>query len=261
MVSNANVCDALAQSLGALYICEPTGDLVRLRTPYLYPDGDGIDLFIRLGPEGTGMVTDLGETVRWLRMQASSEHRTKKQREIIQDVRLTHGVDVFRGMLTASFRDTAGIADAVTRLGQACIRVSDLWYSFRTRAVESLGDEVADYLTENRVLYQRGDVLVGRSHSSWKVDFHARTHRSSLLFVLSSGSRPIAKARAEHVLSAWIDLQHMKIGPEAVQFLSLVDDTMDVWTPETLRLIESDGLSTLIMWSEPQTLLDALHAT
>ncbi len=258
-MTSANVCEVLARSLGALYMCEPHGDLIRLRTPYLYPDGDGIDLFVRMGTD-TGVVSDLGETVRWLRMQAAGERRTKKQREIIQDVSLTHGVEFFKGMLMVSFNDTTGMAAAVTRLAQACVRVSDLWYSFRNRAVESLSDEVADYLTENRVWYQRGEVLIGRSHTSWKVDFHARTEKSSLVFVLSTGSRPVAKARAEHVLSAWIDLQHMKVGPEGLQFISLIDDTVDVWTPETLQLVESAGLSNLIMWSEPETLLDALHA-
>ena len=258
LLSHANVCEVLASSLGALYLCEPRGDHVRLRTPYLYPDGDGIDLFVRVGQGGRGVVTDLGETVRWLRMQAVGQRRTTKQREILRDVTLTHGVEFHNGILSVRFDDTAGITAAVTRIGEACIRVADLWYLFRTRAVESLSDEVADYLTENRILYDRGEVLIGRSQSSWQVDFRAGGARSSLVFVLSTGSRSVAKTRAEHVLAAWVDLQHMKVGPGAVQFLSLVDDTLDVWTPETLRLVQSDGLSRLILWSEPHSLLDAL---
>jgi hypothetical protein len=258
-LTSANVCEVLARSLGALYACEPFGNYIRLRTPYLYPDGDGIDLFVRMGTNA-GVVSDLGETVRWLRMQATSERRTKKQREIIQDVALTHGVVFSNGLLRVDFKDTTEMAAAVTRLAQACVRVSDLWYSFRTRAVESLCDEVADYLAENHVRYERGTVLMGRSSTSWKVDFRVRTERSSLMFVLSTGSRTVARTRAEHVLSAWIDLQHMKVGPDRLQFISLIDDTLDVWSPETLRLVEGDGLSNVIMWSDPASLLDALHA-
>ncbi len=34
----------------------------------------------------------------------------------------------------------------ITRVAQAAVRVSDLWFTFKTRTVESITDEVADFL-------------------------------------------------------------------------------------------------------------------
>ena len=46
---NGSICQKLAEQLLLLFVCEERGEYVRIRTPYLYPDGDIIrphqDLF------------------------------------------------------------------------------------------------------------------------------------------------------------------------------------------------------------------------
>jgi hypothetical protein len=51
----------------------------RIRTPFLYPDGDVIDVFFR-GGEDVATVSDLGETLRWLKMQSLSPRRSQRNR-------------------------------------------------------------------------------------------------------------------------------------------------------------------------------------
>ncbi|MBA2590996.1 MAG: DUF1828 domain-containing protein [Pseudomonadota bacterium] len=242
-------CEALTADLGELFTCTEQGVYQRIRTPYLYPDGDNIDLFCK--PEGDVMtVTDLAETTRWLRMQSVSPRRSPRQRQLIEDICLTHGVEFYRGMLQARSRRGDSLAAVVTRVAQTALRVSDLWFTFRTRAVESITDEVADYLTERQLPFDRSEKLAGRSGRTWSVDFHVRTPaRSSLVYVLSTGNRSAAHSVAEHVLAAWYDLNHLAAGPEALCFVSLFDDTVDVWAGEDFRLVE--GLSTVTRWSRP----------
>lgn len=74
-------CELIALHAGALYKCAPSGKYIRIRTPYLYPDGDVIDLYWR-----DGIVTDVGETLRWLDGQTLSEKRTKRHMQLIDDV-------------------------------------------------------------------------------------------------------------------------------------------------------------------------------
>ena len=45
------------------------------------------------------------------------------------------------------------------------------------------------------------------------------------------------------------DRSPVAAGPEALAFVSLFDDTVDVWADEDLRLVES--LSTVSRWSRP----------
>ena len=74
--------------------------------------------------------------------------------------------------------------------------------------------------------------------------------------VLSTASRAAARGIVEHVTSEWHDLSHLKLGPEAVGFISLFDDTLDVWSPEDFRLVEE--LSDLAFWSRPDELIEKL---
>lgn len=252
-----NPCAELERGLGELFVCTPHAEFQRIRTPYLYPDGDHIDLFCK-SSDGVVTVSDLGETNRWLRTQTLSPRRSPKQSALIADIALTHGVEFFKGMLQARCRPGDSIAATVTRVAQAALRVSDIWFTFRTRAVESVADEVADFLVERQFAFERAEKLAGRSGRAWVVDFHVRTpERSSLVYVLSTGSRSTARGVAEHVLAAWYDLNHLAAGPEALGFVSLFDDTADVWTPEDFKLVEP--LSAVVRWSEPDRLIEQLR--
>jgi len=250
------VCEALKSDLGELFTCTEQGAYQRIRTPYLYPDGDNIDLFCKAQNDVVS-VTDLGETTRWLRMQTVSPKRSPKQRQLIEDICLNHGVEFYKGMLQARCRPNDSLAMVVTRVAQAALRASDLWFTFRTRAVESITDEVADFLTERQFSFERTEKLAGRSGRSWNVDFHVRVpERSSLVYVLSTGNRSAARSVAEHVLAAWYDLNHLAAGPEALRFVSLFDDTADVWSAEDYKLVED--LSIVTRWSRPDEFADVL---
>jgi len=255
-MSTSALGETLALGLGELFSCSPQGEYQRIRTPYLYPDGDNIDLFYRTDGE-IATITDLAETGRWLRMQAVSQRKSAKQRLLIEDICLTHGVEYYRGMLVARCRPGEILAAVVTRVAQAALRISDLWFTFRTRAVESVTDEVADFLSERELAFARAEKLLGRSGRGWNVDFHIRTARSSsLVYVLSTGNRSAAKAISEHVVAAWYDLNQLAAGPEALRFVSLFDDTMDVWNDEDYQLVS--GLSTVARWSRPDEFANLL---
>ena len=249
-------CEQIAQQVGQLFQCSTVDGYVRIRTPYLYPDGDVIDLFLK-GEGESSTLTDLGETLRWLRMQSVAQRRSLRQNRLIQDVCLNHGVELFRGMLMVRLRPSEDLGSAVTRLAQAALRVSDLWFTMRTRAVEAITDEVKDFLDERRIPFERGERLPGRSGRAWSVDFHIRhPWRSALMCVLSTASRAAARGIVEHVTSEWHDLSHLKLGPEALAFISLFDDTLDVWSREDFRLVED--LSDLAFWSRPDELIQKL---
>jgi hypothetical protein len=138
------------------------------------------------------------------------------------------------------------------------MRVADVWFTIRTRTVQSIVDDVDDFLTERSIPHDRFVKLPGRSGRVWNVDFQARTDvRSSLISVLSTGSRGAARGVAEHVLAGWHDLSHMH-AQQSMQFVSLIDDTSDVWSSEDLKLVES--LSEIARWSRPDEFEALLRA-
>jgi len=65
-------CELITEQIGLLFSCSPVNQYIRIQTPFLYPDGDVIDIFDRA--EGDAVtLTDLGETLRWLRMQTVTQ--------------------------------------------------------------------------------------------------------------------------------------------------------------------------------------------
>lgn len=251
-----SICDQIAGEFGQLFSCSTVNRHVRIRTPFLYPDGDVIDVFYRLEGEMV-IISDLGETTRWLRSQTPSMRKTFKQKQLILDICAANEVEFFRGSLNIRANAGANIAQKVNQLVQAIIRVSDIWLTFRTKSSQSFADEVAEFLQEKNISFERNDKLPGRSGRAYTVDFHTfHENRGGLVNVLSTGSKAYANMTAERTLACWYDLSYLK--STNLRFISLFDDSFDVWTAEDFRLVS--GLSETAVWSKPEEFVELLTA-
>ncbi len=253
------VCAAVRRGIPNLYTCAPGPESsVRIRTPLMYPDGGLVDLFALDRPSGL-LLTDFGETLGWLGLQSASGKRTARQDRLVSDtcrglaVGLEHGEILLRGVKPDD------LADAVQRLALAAVRVSDLWFTLRSRAAESAAEEVSKWLEERRIPFERRVMETGRSGQRWRVDFRTRTvDRRALLFLLSTGASGAARRIAEHVLAGCVDLSHLRRQSGRVALVSLFDDTADVWRAEDFALVEQR--STVARWSRPDELEAILRA-
>ena len=124
-MTDMDVRRAVREEMGALFQFSEHGEYLRIRTPFLYPDGDCIDLFCKC--EGGGaIVSDLAETTSWIGVRSWAERRSPEQNRLIEEACETHGVEFERGMLQARQRPGESLATVVTRVAQAALRVSDL---------------------------------------------------------------------------------------------------------------------------------------
>lgn len=119
------LCTELRKGIGPKFTCAEHGDYLRISTPFLFPDGDCIDLFCKVDGDVI-TVSDLADTTGWLRMQSEATRRSPKQNRLIEDTCMTHSVEFCRGMLQARCRSPEELADVVIRVAQAALRVSDL---------------------------------------------------------------------------------------------------------------------------------------
>ncbi len=249
----------LQTGIGPLFTCSKRGDYLQINTPYLFPDGDCIDVFCRIDGDVI-TVTDLAVATGWLRMQSVALRRTSKQNQLIGDVCMTLGIEFYRGMLQAHCRSGDQLAATVMRVAQAALRVSDLWFTLRPRAVPSITDDVADFLTRRHYRFGRAQMLTGQSGRTWKIHFRVWTKaRNSLVQVLSTKNRATAHRASERVLAVWHDLHHLAEAPKAPTFVSLFDDSSYAWDDKDFRLIES--VSTVSRWSRPDEFATILSAS
>ena len=87
-MKDSHLCQDIQRMIGASFICSERGDYLRIRTPFLFPDGDNIDLFCKVRGDVV-TVSDLAETTGWLRMQSTALRRSPKQKQFIEDACLT----------------------------------------------------------------------------------------------------------------------------------------------------------------------------
>lgn len=250
--TSASPCEQIAQQIGSLFVCSPHDDFVKVRTPFLYPDGDIVDLFLRY--QGTEVaLTDLGESMRWLRTQSVSMKKSPKQKLMISDVCMTLGVEFNRGMIVLKMSSTDKLADAILRLGQAAIRIADIYFTMRTRSSLSVTDEVEDFLSERSIPFQRGVSVTGSSGKDWNIDFAVGPPgRVSLVQILSTGSRAAAKGVIAHVFTSFTDIGAAN-DDGSRRRISVFDDTSDIWESGDYSLVEraSDAVA---RWSKPDEL-------
>ena len=258
-MNSSDLCASIAQSLPPLFVCSPAPqEGVRVRTPFLYPDGGVVDVFV-LERGSSYIVTDFGDALGWLGLQSVSRQRSPKQQALIQDVRQTLRIELFQGQLVLRQVMPDMLAEAVLRVAQAVVRVSDLWFTLRSQYLQTTADEVDEWLREKRIPFERQVSKQGQSTRDWTVDFETQTaNRTSLIFLLSTGSRGSVRRITEHVLSGCVDLHHLKSTQPSLAFVSLFDDTLDVWRDEDFRLVEEQ--SEIALWSNPDRLEQILKA-
>jgi hypothetical protein len=231
------------------------------------PDGDLIDVFM-LERGGEYIVTDFGDTLGWLRMQSPRSNLTQKQQAMVGDICLTLGVEQHKGQLVLHRAEVRSLPEAVLLLAQAAMRVASVWFTFPTfalpladaavRASETTADQVEDWLRQQRQLSIRRNVRhAGGSGRQWKVDYEVSTEaQTSLVFLLTAGTRPKAQRVTEHVLAGCFDLRELRTGEMPLAFVSLFDDTRDVWRDEDINLMK--GYSNVAFWSRRNEIPDIL---
>lgn len=245
-----DLCASIGQSLPPLFVCSPAPlEGVRVRTPMLYPDGGVVDVFVL--ERGSGYtITDFGEALGWLGLQSVSRHRSPRQQALIDDVCQTLRIESVDGQLVLRGVKNEDLAESILRVAQAVVRVSDVWFTLRGQALQTTAEEVGEWLSGREINYERGSGKQGRSMRYWTVDFEIWSGRgTSLVFLLNTGSRGAARRIAEHVLAGCVDLSHLKVSEPSLTFVSLFDDTQDVWRPEDFRLVEEHSL--VARWSNP----------
>lgn len=254
------LCASIGRALPPLFVCSPAPqEGVRVRTPMLYPDGGVVDVFVL--PRGNGYtVTDFGDALGWLGLQSVGRRRSPKRQMLIQDVCQTLRIEQLQGQLALRSVTDDALAESVLRVAQAAVRVSDLWFTFRTQSFQNTADEVDEWLREKEIPFERQVQKQGRSTQNWTVDFETHVNdRTSLVFLLSTGTRGTVRRLAEHVLAGCVDLNLLQVNQPSLRFVSLFDDTEDVWRPEDFRLL--DQYSEIALWSQPDEFESILRAT
>jgi hypothetical protein len=213
----------------------------RLATPFRYPDGSHIDVFLKSNAdlfEGFEL-SDKGQTMAYLLDLHVKPWTSQKRKQTLADICDTLGVEQSGGAFRISLKkeQMKDLPDAIIRLGQVCIRVADLAYTQRLRSPTALTEDFEEYLVGIDRPYKTGVMVPGQFGKDVEFNFLVQGQRtSSLVQILSTPNRFAAHNLSVEAFARWSD-----IAPERPKFqcLSVFDTTNDVFREEDLKRLES----------------------
>lgn len=239
----------------SLFKTERDNDYITLSTPFEYPDGDTIDVFIT--KKGNNFIlSDMGETIRHLSSYNIGIKNSAKRTSIIEDAIAGTGIVFFKGILSKEIKDVSTFTQDLLQLTQAIIRISDLVYTIKGRSFASFEEDVSDFLEINRFQYEKGYVVEGFSGRKYEIDFAVKVDQNvKLIKLVSPSSQSYVISNIEKIITTWFDISQ-KVENKRLR-ISLLDDTSFSFKAEHITLI--NAISVVCQWSNQDYLKKVLE--
>lgn len=209
---------------------------MRLATPFQYPEGSNIDMFLSntntLIPEW--VLSDFGQTTAYLLNLHLKHWATKKRKQLVSDICASLGVELDGGQLQIKIQADriSELPQAIVRLSQACVRVSDLAFTQRLQAANAFGEDFEEFLEAADLKYDTNVVLIGQYEKKVEVDFLVYGRRmKSLVQTISTGNAAASHGMTTEVFRRWFDLMNHK---SMHQFLTIYDSSNDVFRDDDI---------------------------
>lgn len=212
------------------FTIEPSDSGCLIRTSYLFPDNDPIEVFADRSAEGERVrLTDLGETMGLLFLQGVEIRGRSRQEWHLETAlrRLDINLDGQELVVDVPLRE---LGDGLIRLVEGIKALSYLVYTTRARIGPDFKREVSDWLEEERVEFESDYPVSGQSGRIWTIDFTREIGEEPpiLMQALHSETVGYAVRLAERTALMWVELSEAS---PAFHKLSLIDDTIEtpVW--------------------------------
>jgi sporulation protein YlmC with PRC-barrel domain len=234
---------------------------VRFSTPFLYPDGSHIDLFLGQTTEllKEYVLSDQGQTLSYLSDLHINPLKTKKKKEALSDICESLRISNDNGELIIRIpfdKVEITLANAITRLVQGCIRVSDFSLNQRFPTTTTFKEDVEEFLSKIDVQYEPDYKVIGRFGKDIYVDFKtSSTKRDDLILTLSTSNAVSAHQVANEAFRKWYDIADKR---SAFEFITVYNSDNDFFKEEDLYRIKE--FSSLISFpAETQNLAEAIR--
>jgi len=238
-------------TLESEFVCLPaSNERQRVVTPYLYPDHDRIEIYVR-EKNGGVVVSDLGETLRRLDnlgMDVLGNRKRQFQSQHILDglsVKIKEGVIYKDG-------EKEKVGELIFDVLAACKAVADLVYGTRAFEPATFENEVLKFLQEKNFEVKPKVPILGESGSKYKVSMQVNVRsKEALIATLSPKSAGGVRQQVNAVFRMWSDINH------GSWKLSLINDQDFVFRQEDILLIKR--VSPVYHWTKRDELVSALN--
>ena len=219
-------------------------------TPFLRPDGEAIELQLEAHRDNLVRLSDMGDSLGYLYVNGLT--LSKAILDSAHRISGGFGVTLSRNALVVD-ADDESIGDALHRLIQTTLAVTDLIQKRRPRSRVQFDDEVESLIIHSGVTYDIGFRVQGQRQQH-TMKFHVDSGRNLLVHPVSAAGEASAQSWAERLAYRFADINERS---EHWRLAAVLDDRGQrarVWTTSTLAPIEEYA----IPWSEKGRLEDLM---
>ena len=224
-----------------------------LVTPYLYPDHDFIEVFVRERGDGWVVVSDLGETARQLDSAGIDICGDATHKYTAEKVASGLGIQIESGILIARGLPEK-VGEMLFRVLTAAKLVSSLALGTRAYRPATFDDEVKELFKAKGVEFEsKVDVAAGNG-KVYTIRFRANAPRGRyLIHPVSPSSRKSSKQPVDAAVRMWLDIgQHSPSGTP----VTLLNDQSFRFRREDLSSLSQ--VSRVFTWSDRDLLIEEL---
>lgn len=226
-------------SVSNLFSCQLENRLLVITTPFSYPDGDDIELFVELGDDSF-ILSDMGETLRYLDTYLLDINSSNKRKEIFYDVIRSNNLRFKKGVIYAVINNPDKILDAIFNMSQAIVRISDLLYTAKSRSLASFEEEVKNFFDDHQINYEE-NYPVKTPTNQYTFEFAVEKQEGiSLIKLLNPPKKATQKPSIERMIQIWYDVS-VNLSDEYPKEnrITLLDDSYYHWEPRHYSLVEN----------------------
>jgi hypothetical protein len=154
-------------------------------------------------------LSDCGQTYIYLKGAQVGMSGTNRKREIVSDISSQLNVKISDGevFVSLSEENMNNISDAIMRISQACVRVSDFATHQRLRSSNPFKDDIEDFFEEKQFGYSRDVQILGQYKFPIRMDFEVITEQSnSYVNILAAMNLTAAHSAANEIFTKLYDL-------------------------------------------------------
>lgn len=255
MLNCTVIKEYIKQSVSELFSCHIEDGILTISTPFHYPDGDVIEVFIE-DRKDYMLLSDMGETSRFLGTYLFDYSSTKKRKQIIVDVVRSNNLLFEKGTIYAIIKNPRNIVDAIFNMSQAIIRISDLLYTVKSHSSAAFEEEFRTFLEDNNYSYVE-DYIVDATSQQYTFDFAIKKNdRVGLVKLLNPPKKPNQKPNISKTVHTWFDIDtSLRTEFPQANRVTVLDDSFYNWSKKDYSLLEK--LSMVNFWSNK----DRIHQT
>lgn len=248
----SEIKEYIKESSANLFKCTEYKKYLVLTTPFFYPDGDEIELFMDIKDDRL-ILSDMGETFRYLDTYNFDVLSTNRRKEIVNEVIASNNVRLSKGIIYAVIKNPVNILEATINICQSIIRISDLLYTVKGHSLAAFEEEVKSFLDEHKLIYQE-EYKVETSVSSYQFEFAIESRKGIILLKLMNAPKKNTAPPVDRIVRIWFDIstEFQKEFPKENR-ITILDDSSYRWLPSQYAVIEK--LSIVNLWSKKERLL------